>query len=167
MNMQMSTAAATVAPVDPLVALLVGAFGAALLTVIGGLIGAWIQSIREHRKWLREVRFEAYHEFAVDMAEVSDIFRVKPFPEDAKALQERVEAWRVRSDRSNEALSILGPQAVDAAGQYWLDAATTYIRDRSEENKAAMGEGRRLFLIAASKELRSSLGDDPAKARPS
>lgn len=45
--------------IDPLISLLVGAFGATLL----GFVGAWIQSRREHAKWYRERRFEAYLKF--------------------------------------------------------------------------------------------------------
>lgn len=45
--------------IDPLLSLLVGALGAALL----GLLGAWIQSRREHVKWVREQRLAAYLDF--------------------------------------------------------------------------------------------------------
>ena len=77
MGMQMSAAANTVPLIDPLVALLVGAFGAAMLTVLGGLLGAWIQSIRDHRKWLRERRFEAYRDFMINMSQLSSLTRTR------------------------------------------------------------------------------------------
>ena len=41
---------------DDLVPVVVGA----LLALVGGLLGAWIQGRREHRRWVREQRFEAY-----------------------------------------------------------------------------------------------------------
>ncbi|NEN04735.1 hypothetical protein G3T36_02525 [Diaminobutyricibacter tongyongensis] len=41
---------------DSLILVVVGA----LVTFAAGLIGAWIQSRREHSKWLRERRYEAF-----------------------------------------------------------------------------------------------------------
>ncbi|WP_448720515.1 hypothetical protein [Microbacterium natoriense] len=41
---------------DPLVPVVVGG----LLALVGGLIGAWVQGRREHSRWVREQRFEAY-----------------------------------------------------------------------------------------------------------
>lgn len=49
--------------IDPLFSLLVGALGAGSLTVSGALLGAWLQARREHGRWVRERRFEAYLEF--------------------------------------------------------------------------------------------------------
>lgn len=42
--------------VDALVPVVVGG----LLALVGGLIGAWVQGRREHSRWVREQRFEAY-----------------------------------------------------------------------------------------------------------
>lgn len=44
------------APIDPTLLALLSIFGGATLTVIAGFFGAWIQSRREHSKWLREQR---------------------------------------------------------------------------------------------------------------
>lgn len=41
---------------DALVPVIVGG----LLALVGGLIGAWVQGRREHSRWVREQRFEAY-----------------------------------------------------------------------------------------------------------
>jgi hypothetical protein len=54
-----AASAHAVAGVDPLV-LLVTAFGGAIVAVVGGLIGAWLQGRREHRKWIRERRLVRY-----------------------------------------------------------------------------------------------------------
>lgn len=43
--------------VDPIVSLLVGAFGATALTVGAGFFGAWLQARREHSRWIREQQF--------------------------------------------------------------------------------------------------------------
>lgn len=48
--------------IDPLLSLLVGALGAATLTVVGGFVGAWVQSRREHSRWIREERLVAYRD---------------------------------------------------------------------------------------------------------
>lgn len=45
---------------DPTLLALLSIFGGAALTVIAGFIGAWIQGRREHKKWLREQRLNAY-----------------------------------------------------------------------------------------------------------
>ena len=39
------------------------AFGAVAVTVTSGFVGAWIQSRREHHRWIRERRYEAYVAF--------------------------------------------------------------------------------------------------------
>lgn len=49
---------------DPLLGILTGAFGAALL----GLLGAWVQAGREHRRWVRAERLKIYRIF-MDQAE--------------------------------------------------------------------------------------------------
>lgn len=41
---------------DALVPVVVGG----LLALVGGLLGAWIQGRREHKRWVREQRFQAY-----------------------------------------------------------------------------------------------------------
>lgn len=60
--MTVEPAAAAVATIDPLLSLLIGALGAAALTVAGGFVGAWLQSRREHARWIREQRLAAYRE---------------------------------------------------------------------------------------------------------
>lgn len=166
MNMQMVVEETSTAPVDPLWALLIGAFGAALLTVIGGLIGAWIQAVREHRKWLRERRFEAYLDFMNGMSELSEIADIEPNLENAERIKTMAEALTRRLLSSGDAVSMLGPRAVNAAGTDWLGAATTFISDRTEANREALRRGRWQFLIAVGEELNSkNVGDTPPTAR--
>lgn len=163
----MGAAAASTSPIDPLFALLIGAFGAALLTVSGGLIGVWVQSIREHRKWLRERRFEAYLEFMTDMAQISNVLRAEPTAANAEKLKAKLEDWSDAMDRSMDSVSILGPKKVNAAGQDWMSATLAFATDRSAAQKASMSKGRWRFLIAVGKELGSkNVGDTPPVARP-
>ncbi|WP_295790896.1 hypothetical protein [uncultured Microbacterium sp.] len=55
--------AAGAAAIDPTVLALLSIFGGALLTAAAGAWGAWRQSKREHVRWVRERRYEAYLEF--------------------------------------------------------------------------------------------------------
>lgn len=54
--------AVTTAPaaMDPTLLALLSIFGGAALTVAAGFVGAGIQARREHARWLRERRFDAY-----------------------------------------------------------------------------------------------------------
>lgn len=165
--MQMGAAAASSPPIDPLFSLLVGAFGAAVLTVSGGLIGVWIQSVREHRKWLRERRYEAYLHFMTDMSQISKIVRTEPTRENAADLKAKLDAWIDGVGRSMDEVSVLGPKSVNAAGQDWMAATTAFAVDRSEEKSESMSKGRWQFLITVGKELGSkNVGDAPPVGRP-
>ncbi|MCK6081479.1 hypothetical protein KZX37_08330 [Microbacterium sp. EYE_5] len=46
--------------IDPLTLALLSIFGGAALTAGAGLLGAWLQGRKEHNRWVRERRFEAY-----------------------------------------------------------------------------------------------------------
>lgn len=56
---------------DPLL-LALFSVGGVVFTAVVGLIAAAIQSRREHEKWLRERRFEAYRTFLVHLREFED-----------------------------------------------------------------------------------------------
>lgn len=45
---------------EPIVFSLLSIFGGVVLTILAGLIGAWIQGRREHSKWQRDQRLKAY-----------------------------------------------------------------------------------------------------------
>lgn len=47
-------------PIDPTILALLSIFGGALLTAVAGLVGALIQGRREHQRWVRERRYDAY-----------------------------------------------------------------------------------------------------------
>jgi hypothetical protein len=138
-------------PVDPLLSLLVGAFGAAIL----GLIGAWIQSRREHRKWLRERRYEAYRAFMVDMDAFGDVAQTTPTLVDALSYVKRAKALQRGFAESYEAVSLLGPKKVNAAGQRWAWAGADFKKGDSAAAQKEWGDARWGFLIAAGKELKS------------
>ena len=51
------------AAIDPTLLALLSIFGGAMLTALAGVWGAWRQSRREHTRWVRERRYDAYTEF--------------------------------------------------------------------------------------------------------
>lgn len=148
--------------VDPLLSLLVGAFGAALL----GLIGAWIQSRREHRKWLRERRYEAYRAFMIDMDAFGDLAQATPTLTNALSYVKRANTLHRRFAESYEAVSLLGPKGVNAAGQRWAWAGADFKNDKSEAAKKEWNDARWGFLIAAGKELKSKNVQPQEPVRP-
>ena len=65
-------AASNAAPaLDPTIQVLLTVFGAALVTALAGFAGAWLQGRREHARWVRERRYEAY----VSAMQVSERWR--------------------------------------------------------------------------------------------
>ena len=62
----MTTAAeagAVVAAIDPTLLAILSIFGGAALTAAAGFWGAWRGAKREHERWVRERRYEAYLDF--------------------------------------------------------------------------------------------------------
>lgn len=118
---------------DPLFTLLTGAFGAALI----GLLGAWIQTRREHVRWVRQQRFEAY-DALIRLAE-----RVRPIGEVGPDGTLDGEA----AERLYEALGsarLVGPTRVHEAARAFGEAATAYAMlsgsDDAERRGAAIRE---------------------------
>lgn len=121
---------------DDLVPVLVGG----LIAFLGGLVGAAIQGRREHRRWLRERRYEAFVS-AVDTAsivrsvatEVVDLVnkvRANEIPPDkheatAARLTERMAYLGSLGDATSERMAplvILGPKSVSDAYVAIVDA---------------------------------------------
>lgn len=127
---------------DPLISVALG--GA--LTIGGGLLGAWIQSAREHRKWLREKRLEVYlpaaaflTEYELRMQAYADIesrINGSTDPNDPEAVrrdnQEQLGHYAARADEYRDRVAtemapliVLGPESVSAAARRWEEAART------------------------------------------
>ncbi|MGF2950724.1 hypothetical protein ACQUSX_15855 [Microbacterium sp. YY-02] len=121
------------------------AVGAAL-TIAGGLLGAWIQAAREHRKWLREKRLEVYlpaaaflTEYELRMQAYADIeSRIDGVigpdtPEEERLRQQRtLEPYAARADEYRDRVAaemtpliVLGPEPVAQAARRWEEAART------------------------------------------
>ena len=139
--------------VDPLVSLLVGALGAATLTVTGGLVGAIVQHRREHTRWLREQRLSAY----LDFLRLAD--RITTMPRLASE-----DGIKFLNDlqTATASLRLLGPKSVLGAAVEFTGAAMRYsnmTRGRGADGDArpkaghAMVEARQTLVAAAQKEL--------------
>lgn len=153
--------------VDPLTTLLVGAFGAATLTLIGGFVGAFIQHRREHERWLRQRRYEAYRAFMIDMDTHRDLMQTTPTLFNAIAYVKRANALQRGVANAYEAVSLLGPRKVNAAGQQWVWAATDLFHARTDAAKRkAWADARWAFLVAAGKELESKNVGPEEPVRP-
>ena len=143
---------------DPLAALLIGAFGASAI----GLLGAWIQGRREHVRWLREKRFDAYRAFMVDMNELS---RLRKSPVSTLTVVTKIRRTNKLNDRfphSYEAVSLLGPKSVNAAGQAWVSAAAALKSSDVTTGRKALDDARWTFLLAAGRVLDSrNVGGTP------
>lgn len=97
--------------------LLGGAVGAALL----GLFGAWIQSRREHGRWIREERLAAYGAYIVALdgyIHVSLPASEPPGPAREK-LMEEVNEFTSSLLPSGAMISLLGPTKVRRAAHTW------------------------------------------------
>lgn len=84
---------------------LLSVFGGALLTALAALIGAWIQSRREHLKWVREQRINTYKVLVQKIAayELAKTFTIDKDRQNA--------AWFDMQEHSL-AVSLVGPPEV-------------------------------------------------------
>ena len=113
---------------DALLSVLVGALGASLL----GLLGAWIQSRREHTRWVREQRFAAYNGL-MKLAERITPREPTDSPDDAEFFAELFQALGT--------LRLVGPAAVLEAARAFGEAASTYWNlDPSEDSETGRAE---------------------------
>ena len=103
----------------------------------------------------------------VHMSQLSALATTKITVTNAHSIKQRLDAVADQITRSGEAVSLLGPRAVNAAGQDWVGAAHDVAADNSEATRAAWRKGRWQFLIAVGKELGSdNVGKTPPVARP-
>ncbi|MFD5599166.1 hypothetical protein ACFWHR_03820 [Leucobacter sp. NPDC058333] len=136
--------------------------GAAALVTAGTLIGAWLSSRREHNKWVREQRFEAYvnaltmllslkvilsefddvkaeHEEAVELVHraleegIAVDGRSQQIGEKLDALGLRLEESELNAPSILSPIEVLGPDKVARS----LDATAKALRDRNPKEIAA------------------------------
>lgn len=146
----------------------------AVLAGVVALFGAWIESRREHRRWLRERRYEAYtrvyaliQAFNLNAGKTERIARrlVPPSVENGPKWRLKVGLWQVRTNRSIRALLaeddsrygtvgevlapilLLGPREVTVHALAMQNAHEAGDRE-------AYGKASRAFLRAAAKVLK-------------
>lgn len=122
------------AALDPTMLALLSIFGGVALTVVAGFFGAWIQARREHKKWLREQRYESFVIFlglmeklvsiSQDMADITSRINagtehntksVKALSDSATQLGEQLEDTRQRIMAADVPMRLLGPASVESA----------------------------------------------------
>lgn len=127
---------------DALLSVLVGALGASLL----GLLGAWIQSRREHVRWVREQRFAAYN----GLMKLAERVRSRD-PSDAAEDAEYLE----NLFRALGTLRLVGPGAVLEAARTFGEAASAYEQLPASDDPET--EARRAELVGRISTARKAL----------
>lgn len=105
---------------DPTVVVLLSIFGGALLTAVAGALGAFYQNRREHARWLRERRYEAYVQVLTLMDDVENLARQgqaaaaegETGAERLKDLIRQVRGVSARLEGESVASRLLGPDDV-------------------------------------------------------
>ncbi|WP_136587386.1 hypothetical protein [Microbacterium hydrothermale] len=118
-----------------------------LIAAVGGLLGAAIQARRDHAKWLREKRLEAYvplvaflTEYEIILSSVADHqSRIDDvIPHASKEEVERLESalapdaargmeYRDRVPKELAAIAVLGPASLAEAARQWEEASRTTL----------------------------------------
>lgn len=150
-------AAESAVAIDPTVLALLTIFGSVTVTVLVGLIGAWLQSKREHARWLRERRYEAAVKayaltkgFDLNWSKTMKIAESEGASEDNPrllAMLAQADELHTTVAETLAPLAMLGPQ--DVASNY-LDMQNAY---ESHDNEAF-----RKAEVAYQKSVRRTLG---------
>lgn len=132
------------------------AFGGGLVGIVFTLaitlVGATIESRREHKKWIRDQRLRAY---ADHLAATDNFLRAAKHDEDNSEFS----AVTTDSIRSLSVVQLVGPDAVSASASIFQDATKEVAKrvnlhprdpalDELDENRLAK---RRAFITAARK----------------
>jgi DNA-binding helix-hairpin-helix protein with protein kinase domain len=104
-----------------------------LLTVLSGLVGAWIQNRREHKKWVRERRFEAY----IALSELVHAMETE---------RDVVQDIAAKQARAFEALRQLGEKSVSEGEKKYLDAERAKVNRDLEQISERLDRARQNLL---------------------
>lgn len=152
-----------VAGTDPLFVAIVSVS----LTLLVGVVTALLARNGEHAKWLREQRYEAYVAFMIDMSTLAALIQTELSLTNASKVKARADAYTEKASAAFEAVSLLGPRKVNAAGQQWVWAANAYASTKTTADQAAFSHARWQFLAVAGKVLKSKNVRTEPIARPS
>jgi len=151
----MTQATAPAIDTDPLVVAIVSVSLTLVVGIVVGLVTALLSRRGEHAKWVRERRFDAYVAFMIDMEAVTTLHGAAITAVNASKMAARAESIVERVPAAFEAVSLLGPRSVNAAGQNWVWAIVAYGQDKSDLRKADVSQARWDFLVSAGKVLKS------------
>jgi hypothetical protein len=147
--------AITAAVIDPTLLVLLPIIGV-VATIFGGLIGAWIQGRREHKKWIREKRYDAFLKALKIIRnlqhDAEKLKLLRKADEEPAALRARLHAARIESDAAlgdlTGPLEILGPPPVnDALSAYIAVALADDEKARDAAHDAYVAATRRALSI--------------------
>lgn len=155
--MNLAEAADAGASVDPIVLILSSAAGGAIVTALFTLFGTWVQSRREHKRWIRERRLEAFtaayaltKAFHLNLSKQMKIARkkgTKRTDPDIKALQAEADSLYSTAAATLAPLIILGP-----------DEVAGYASDMQAAYEAEDWDALRVAELAFQDAARKSLG---------
>ncbi|MEI3867311.1 hypothetical protein V6S02_09495 [Microbacterium sp. CCNWLW134] len=139
-----------------LLPLLVGA----ALTLVAGIVGSRFQAMSEHKKWLRERRFDTYVAFATYTDNATELIEQVRSGRDAigsekfKISDELHAERKALSAKKNEVfapLTLLGPKSVSDAAKGFIDALGEFPPDKSTKEKVS--KARKEYMEAMRKVL--------------
>ncbi|MGX1694069.1 hypothetical protein ACWIBQ_01620 [Microbacterium keratanolyticum] len=114
---------------DPTTLAVLSIFGGAALTAVAGFVGAWLQGRREHSRWLREQRYEAFTRFM--------------------AYQHRVDVIKNKSDRLDAQMA----SAISDAKRDLLRADTQVLRSELSELEATIPDAVTAMYLLGSRDV--------------
>lgn len=152
-----TSGAAQAVVIDPTALALLSIFGGVIVTALVGLLGAWIQSRREHSRWLRERRFDAITKafaitkgFDLNRSKVMKIVEREGKDENdprVRALLDQADELYTTVAEGLAPIAILGPAEVSNA---YMDMQAAY----EAEDDEALGEAEVAFRDAARRALK-------------
>ncbi|WP_162924920.1 hypothetical protein [Mycetocola zhujimingii] len=140
---------------DPLVVAIVSVALTLIVGLVVGVVTALLARKGEHAKWLREQRYAAYVAFMIDMSTLTALLQTDVSLTNLVKVRARADAYTKSASAAFEAVSLLGPRKVNAAGQRWFSAANNYAKTKTTPARTALAEARWEFLIVAGEILNS------------
>lgn len=149
---------------DPTLLAILSIFGGAALTAGAGLFGAWVQSRREHSRWLRDQRYESFSKVLGIMDRFGVLHRNMTDPSEFQQMRDAARDGGDKLARARgfiEASDALMDEFDDALGPVLLlgpDSVREALLAVTESRKTGDEEAQRAARRAAIAEMRRTLG---------
>lgn len=146
------SAAEPVSAMDATLLSLLSIFGGVALTIVAGLIGAWIQGRREHAKWHRDQRLVAYG----DLLSATDNYLGAAARNDVTELPAVIRESLTASAR----IHLVGPHDVYHAAEAFQEATRASVQafrrepEVQDEREEARLAARQAFIDLAQRKIR-------------